>query len=102
RLPAFSMMSFGIQKEIFGERGTIGLTVIDPFNKNKSFSSELQGTNFRQVTDFTIPFQSFGVSFSYRFGNLDFKQQNRQSVIENDDLKGGQGQQSGGDQGQQF
>ena len=102
RLPAFSMMSFGIQKEIFGERGTIGLTVIDPFNKNKSFSSELQGTNFRQVTDFTIPFQSFGVSFSYRFGNLDFKQQNRQSVIENDDLKGGQGQQGGGDQGQQF
>ena len=102
RLPSFSMMSFGIQKEIFGERGTIGLTVIDPFNKNKSFVSELESNNFSQVSNFTIPFQSFGVSFSYRFGNLDFKQQNRQSVIENDDLKSGGNQQGGGDQGQTF
>lgn len=101
RLPAFSMMSFGLQKEIFGDRGTIGLTVIDPFNKNKSFKSELEGENFTQVSNFSIPFQSFGLSFSYRFGNLDFQQQNRRSVIENDDLKNGSGQQ-GGDQGQQF
>lgn len=101
RLPAFSMMSFGVQKEIFGDRGTIGLTVIDPFNKNKSFKSELEGKNFTQVSNFSIPFQSFGVSFSYRFGNLDFQQQNRRSVIENDDLKGGQNQQ-GGEPGQQF
>lgn len=104
RLPAFSMMRFGLQREVFGDRGTIGLTVIDPFNKSKTFRSELEGANFTQVTDFSIPFQSFGVSFSYRFGNLEFKQQNRQSVIKNDDLKGGDGgsQQGGGDQGGQF
>ncbi len=102
RLPSFSMMSFGVQKEIFGERGTIGLTVTDPFNKSKSFRSELEGANFTQVSDFTIPFQSYGVSFSYRFGNLDFKQQNRQSVIKNDDVKGGDSGQQGGDQGGQF
>lgn len=101
RLPSFSMMSFGVQKEIFGDRGTIGLTVIDPFNKNKSFRSELEGQNFTQMSNFSIPFQSFGVSFSYRFGNLEFQQQNRRSVIENDDLKNGQS--GGGDQGgQQF
>lgn len=101
RLPSFSMMSFGVQKEIFGDRGTIGLTVIDPFNKNKSFRSELEGQNFTQMSNFSIPFQSFGVSFSYRFGNLEFQQQNRRSVIENDDLKNGQS--GGADQGgQQF
>ncbi|WP_236974858.1 TonB-dependent receptor domain-containing protein [Membranihabitans maritimus] len=102
KLPSFSMMNFGIQKEIFGERGTVGLTVIDPFNATKSFTSELEGANFSQQSDFSIPFRSFGVNFSYRFGKLDFKQQNRQSVIKNDDLKGGDGggQQGGGGQGQ--
>lgn len=102
-LPAFSMMNFGVQKEIFGDRGTIGLTVTDPFNKSKSFRSELIGSNFTQISNFSIPFQSFGVNFSYRFGNLDFKQQNRQSVIKNDDLKGGDGgQQGGAEPAQQF
>src|SRR5690625_2142329 len=40
-LPSFSMMNFGIQIEIFGDRGTLGLTVTDPFNNRKTFASEL-------------------------------------------------------------
>ncbi len=98
-LPSFSMMNLGVQKEIFGDRGTIGLTVIDPFNANKSFKSDLVGDNFVQTSDFTIPFRSFGVNFSYRFGKLDFKQQDRKSVINNDDVKSGGGDQQGGGQG---
>ena len=99
-LPSFSMMNFGIQKEIFGDRGTLGLTVTDPFNKSKTFASELKGANFTQASEFSIPFQSFGVTFSYRFGNLDFKQQDRRSSIENTDLKDGGGGQEGA--GQEF
>lgn len=92
-LPSFSMMNFGIQKEVFGDRGTLGLTVMDPFNKSKVFRTDLQGVNFNQISEFSIPFRSFGLSFSYRFGNLDFKQQQRRSVIDNADKKeGGDGQ----------
>lgn len=98
RLPSFSMMNFGIQKEIFGDRGTLGLTVTDPFNKSKTFETHLQGAGFTQESRFSIPFQSFGLTFSYRFGNLDFKQQDRKSAIENTDLKSG----NGGQEGQEF
>ena len=85
--PSFSMYSLGVKKELWDKRGSIGFNVIDPFNKVKYFNSELNGENFSQQSEFGLPFRSFGVNFSYKFGKLDFKQQNRRSKIKNDDLK---------------
>ena len=97
--PSFSMYSFGIKKQLWDKRGSFGINVIDPFNRVKFFKSELEGENFSQFSTFGLPFRSFGVNFSYKFGKLDFKQQNRKSKIKNDDLKqgdgGGQGQGGG-------
>ncbi|HFB99668.1 MAG TPA: TonB-dependent receptor, partial [Phaeodactylibacter sp.] len=95
--PSFSMYGMGVKKEIWGKRGTIGITVIDPFNKEKFFISELEGKNFYQRTSFGLPFRSFGINFSYKFGKLDFKAKSRKSFIKNDDMK--QGDEGGGGQG---
>jgi len=85
RRPSFSMFSIGIQKEIFKGNGKIGLRLVEPFNEYKIFKTEAEGRNFYQVNELSIPFRSIGITFSYRFGKLDFK--SRKSAIRNDDLK---------------
>ena len=85
--PSFSMFSLGIQKEIFNKKGKIGLRLVEPFKADKEFVTELEGSNFYQKNVLSVPFRSIGISFSYSFGKLDFKE--RKSFIKNDDLKQG-------------
>ena len=101
RIPSFSMMSLGIKKEIWNKKGSIGITIVDPFNETKRFQSELEGPTFFQTTDFRLPFRSFGINFSYTLGKLDFKAKQRRSKIRNSDLKEGDGgnNQGGGNTG---
>lgn len=89
--PSFSMFSLGIRKNIWGKRGSIGVRIVEPFFENKTFGSELRGANYYQTSENVIPFRSFGINFSYKFGKLDFKQRQRGSKIKNEDLKGGDG-----------
>ncbi|MEM9859463.1 MAG: TonB-dependent receptor [Bacteroidota bacterium] len=92
--PSFSIFSMGIRKQIWEKRGSIGLRIVEPFFPNKSFGSELVGDTFFQESEVLIPFRSFGINFSYKFGKLDFKQRQRRSKIRNDDVErsGGDGQ----------
>lgn len=91
--PSFGILSVGFNYD-FNKRTSIGLRAVEPFNEKKSFPSELIGSDFRQVSNFTIPFRSIGISFSHKFGQIDFKAQNRRSRVRNDDQKegGGNGQ----------
>jgi outer membrane receptor protein involved in Fe transport len=83
----FSMMSFGIKKIFKNKRGSLGLRVIEPFKKDKVFTTDLAGENFSQVSTRSIPFRSFGISFKYTFGKLNFKSSNKKTSIKNDDIK---------------
>jgi hypothetical protein len=94
--PGFSIFGLGAKKEIWDKRGSIGISMIEPFKKRKPFVSEARNDNFYQKNVFEIPFRSFGINFSYKFGKLDYKQKQRKSKINNND------QQSDGDQGQSF
>ena len=47
---SFSMMSIGIKKVFSNKRGSIGLRVIEPFSKNKIFTTDLSGENFQQTS----------------------------------------------------
>jgi len=88
--PAFSIFGIGGKYQI-SERTSLGLRIIEPFAPNKVFESDLAGPTFRQVSSFTIPFRSVGISFSHKFGQIDFKAQNRRSRVKNDDQKEGEG-----------
>ena len=93
RVPSFSIWSVGMRKELFKKKGSIGLNVVEPFSKFKSFNSELSGENFYQKNEFKVLFRSVGMNFSYQFGKVDFNQQQRQRRrrgVSNDDLKGGE------------
>lgn len=94
--PSFSIFGIGLRKE-FG-KASLGIRIIEPFSPNKAFNSDIQGDGFRSVSSFVLPFQSFGLNFSYKFGKVDFKE--RKSKVRNTDQKSGDGQGGqGGGQG---
>jgi hypothetical protein len=84
---SFSMMSFGVKKSFKNKRGSVGLHVIEPFNKYKVFSSDMKGEDFTYKSDRSIAFRSFGFNFQYTFGKLNFKAASKQSNIKNDDVQ---------------
>jgi outer membrane receptor for ferrienterochelin and colicin len=83
--PSFSMYSIGIQKEIWNKKAKVGIRVAHPFAENKEFLTELSGPTFSQTNRVLMPFRSYGISFSYNFGSLDFK--SRKDAIDNQDQK---------------
>ena len=93
---SFSIMGVGFKKEF--KNSSIGIRIIEPFVRDKDFNSDITGSDFRQLTFFSIPFRSVGVNFSYKFGKVDFRE--RKSKIKNTDQKSGEGDgQGGGGQG---
>ncbi len=73
KIPNWSMMSFGVKKELFKKRVSIGINITEPFRQNLVFEKELEGIDFYQYSRTLRPVRSFGLSLSYRFGKIDFK-----------------------------
>ena len=81
------MISCGVKKTFKNKRGSIGLRIIEPFQKNKEFTSDLEGDFFSQSSVSTIPYRSFAISFKYTIGKLNFKDGNKKTNIKNDDIQ---------------
>lgn len=90
---SWSMTSFGIKKTFKNKRGSIGFRIIEPFQKEKEFVSDLEGEYFSQSSIKTIPYRSFGISFKYTIGKLNFKEAKNKTNIKNDDI----GEEEGGE-----
>lgn len=93
--PSFTIYGMGLRKEF--KDWSIGITLIEPFNADKYFKSNVETDAFKQSTSFGLPFRSFGVNFRYKFGNVDFKE--RKSKVKNLDLKQAGDTQGGMDSG---
>lgn len=83
--PAFSIYGMGIRKEF--KKSSIGLTLIEPFNEDKFFRSNISNDQFTQKSAFSIPFRSIGINYRVKFGNVDFKE--RKTKVRNTDIKQG-------------
>lgn len=96
KTPNWTMMSFGIRKELFKKRLSVGLNITEPFRENLRLERELEGTDFYTLSNTLRPVRSFGVNVGYRFGKIDFKERTGKKKINNNDLKeedhGGEGQ----------
>ena len=95
--PTFSILGIGVKKQFMQKKMAIGLNAIEPFAKYKSFNSQLESPGFKQTSSFQLPFRSFGLTFSYSFGKLNFSGPQQKKGVNNDDLKqGDQGVGGGG------
>lgn len=94
KIPSMSFFNFGISKEVLKKKGTVGVKVFNPFKRDYEFKTELRGENFEQENINAIPFRSFGISFSYKFGKLEFKtpSMKKKKGINNDDIKKDEGE----------
>lgn len=90
--PSFNMWNLGLKKDLFQKKGSVGINVIDPFNNRKNFKTELVNPEFVQNSNFSIPFRSIGVNFSWRFGSLKVNQKPKRGVNNDDLIKGEGGQ----------
>ncbi len=73
---SWSSYSLAIRKLIWHKKGSIGLTTTDPFNEYVVMTSTLAGPNFTITSTRKVPYRSFGISFTYKFGKLEFKKDN--------------------------
>ncbi|HAL83695.1 MAG TPA: TonB-dependent receptor [Mucilaginibacter sp.] len=91
---SFSILGFGVKKQILKKKASIGLNTIEPFSKYKDFNSNISSPGFTQSSRFQFPFRSVGLTFGYSFGKTTFSNpQEKKKGVNNDDLK--QGDQGG-------
>ncbi|KXK37803.1 MAG: TonB-dependent receptor [Saprospiraceae bacterium] len=90
--PAFTIYGMGLRKEF--KNFSLGVTLIEPFNANKYFKTNIETEEIKQSSSIAVPFRSFGLNVRYKFGNVDFKE--RQSKVKNTDLKDASGNNQGG------
>ncbi len=84
-----------VKKDILNKKGSIGLNVLNPFNRDLNIKTTTESANTFQSQDIYYPLRSFGLNFSYNFGKLKFTEKKK---IKNDDIKMDQ-QQGGGQMG---
>jgi outer membrane receptor protein involved in Fe transport len=93
--PAFNLMVFGVKKQFWNKAASLGLNIVSPFKENLEFKQNLTGQGFAQSSTFKFPIRSFGITFSYNFGSMNFSGSKKKGV-NNDDLKEGEQNNQGG------
>jgi ferric enterobactin receptor len=75
KMPSFTTYNFAFRKQFYHKKGSIALTATNPFNEYVNQTTELTGTNFTSVSTRQLPYRSFGINITYKFGKLEFKQE---------------------------
>jgi outer membrane receptor for ferrienterochelin and colicin len=70
---SFVSYSFAARKQFMNKKASIGFVTNVPFNEYINQSSTLVQPGNSQYSLRRVPYRSFGISFSYRFGKLEFK-----------------------------
>jgi len=71
--PSFYFYNLAVRKQLMNKNASIGLTAANPFSQYVNQKLTTFGSNFNQTTLRQIPFRSFGITLSYKFGKLEFK-----------------------------
>jgi outer membrane receptor for ferrienterochelin and colicin len=71
--PASFLYNLAVRKQFLNKNASVGITMTNPFNKYLNQRSTSYGDSYNQVNLKEVPVQSFGISFSYKFGKLEFK-----------------------------
>ncbi len=71
--PSFTTYSVAARKQIWNKKGSLALTVANPFHKNIDQVTKIFGPNFTINGKRGIPYRSIGINFTWKFGKLEFR-----------------------------
>ncbi len=78
--PAFAFYNFAVRKQLWKKTASIGLTAANPFSNYIAQTATTNTGNSYQTSTREVPFRSFGISLTYKFGKLDFKKPAKEDV----------------------
>ncbi|MXV14025.1 TonB-dependent receptor domain-containing protein [Hufsiella ginkgonis] len=78
--PAFFSYNMALRKQFAAKKGSIGLSATNPFNKYNNQTTTVTTGNSTRISFREVPYRSFGVVLSYRFGKLDFKKDEQSNL----------------------
>jgi hypothetical protein len=73
RYPSFVSYNFAARKQFWNKKASIAFTTTNPFNFYVNQATAVTGSNFTLNSLRRVPYQSFGLNFTYKFGKLEFK-----------------------------
>jgi len=73
RYPSFTTYSMAIRRQFWKKKGSLALTASNPFRKDIDQVMLVSGPGFTISSTRKIPFRSFGINFTWKFGRLAFK-----------------------------
>ena len=73
KVPSFTTYSLAVRKQFFDKKFSIALTATNPFNEYINQKTQLAGDNFTMNSLRQLPYRSFGINLTYKFGKLQFK-----------------------------
>ena len=73
KYPSFTTYSMAVRKQFWNKKGSLALTATNPFANYVNQRTEVFGPNFFINSYRQIPFRSFGINFTWKFGGLEFK-----------------------------
>ncbi|BAV05498.1 TonB-dependent receptor [Filimonas lacunae] len=65
--------TLALRKQFWNKNASIGLTATNPFSRYVSQVITINSLNYLAYNTTWIPYRSFGISFLYKFGKLEFK-----------------------------
>jgi outer membrane receptor protein involved in Fe transport len=71
--PQFLAYTFALRKFFMNKKASIGFTATNPFSHYIQQIITVTTQNYSSYSLRQVPYQSFGISFSYKFGKLEFK-----------------------------
>jgi ferric enterobactin receptor len=74
-MPAFTTYNFAFRKQLLHKNGSIALTATNFLNEYVNQKTKLTGDNFTLSNTRQLPYRSFGINLTYKFGKLEFKKE---------------------------
>jgi len=93
--PSFHYSGLSFSRDFLDKKLNVSIRIQDPFEGTKQMKFTTQTLLFYQQTDMIMKGRSFGLTASYRFGEMKAQIKKAQRGINNEDVKAGESQSGG-------
>ncbi len=77
--PQWMSYTIAVRKQFWNKKASLGLTATNPFNKYVRQVTTITTDGYTSYSEREVPAQSFGLSFNWRFGKLEFKKEEEEN-----------------------